>query len=318
MATVGAMEHVILGSGPIGLGTAAALARRSHSVLLVSRNRPAALPDGARHVACDVRDADALARACDGATVLYQCLNAPYHRWRDQFPPLQRAAVAAARAARARYVSFENVYMYGEPGPTPFAETHEHAPCSNKGRVRAEMVDELRRLHDAGELDVTHVRASDLFGPGMQGSVLGGECVGRAVAGRGARGYGDLDAAHTWTFTRDAGETLAVAGLANAGSGRVFHVPSDAPRSQREVVAELSHLLDRTVGLSATPVWLLRLVGLFRPEAAEMIEMTYEFERRFVVDDRATRDALEIRPTPFSEALGATVAWYAATASARR
>lgn len=273
---------------------------------------------GVEHVGCDVREADALSRACEGAAVLYQCLNAPYHRWREEFPGLQRMAVAAARATRARYVSFENVYMYGAPGPAPFVETQSHAPCSDKGRVRAEMVDDLRRMHEAGELHVTHVRASDLFGPGMRGSALGEELVGRAVLGRGARGFGELDAAHTWTFTGDAGETLAAAGCSTESSGRVYHVPSDTPRSQRQVVAELSRVLGRSVALSATPTWILRLVGLFRPEASAMIEMAYEFDRPFLVDDHATRAALDVRHTPFAEALTATVAWYRATAEPSR
>lgn len=305
------MKHVILGSGPVGAAAAAALARRQERVLLVSRARPRELPEGVEHTACDVRDALALGRACEGASVLYQCLNAPYHRWREEFPGLQRAAVSAAREVRARYVSFENVYMYGAPGPTPFVENQAHAPCSDKGRVRAEMVDELRRLRETGALEVTHVRASDLFGPGMRGSAFGEELIGRAVAGRGARGFGDLQAAHTWTFTRDAGETLAAAGLTHE-AGRVWHTPSDAPRSQQEVVAELSRLLGRAVNVSATPTWVLRLVGLFRPEAAALIEMAYEFDRPFVVDDRATRAALGVDHTPFAEALATTVSWYRA------
>lgn len=312
------MKHVILGAGPVGTSAAAALVKRGAEVVFVSRAKPAPLPAGVSHAALDVNDEAALARACDGAAVVYQCLNAPYHRWREVFPGLQRAAVAAARAARARYVSFENVYMYGAPGSSPFLESQAHAPCSDKGRVRAEMVEELRRLHHAGELDVTHVRASDLFGPGMRGSALGEEILGRAVAGRGARGFGDLDAAHTWTFTHDAGETLAAAGLSAVSSGRVWHVPSDAPRSQRQVVAELSRLLGREIALSSTPAWVLQIVGLFRPEASAMIEMAYEFERPFVVDDQATRAALEVGHTSFFEALSGTVAWFRAAAAVSR
>lgn len=190
------IKHVILGAGPVGTSAAASLLKRGITVVLVSRARPSLLPEGASHVALDVGDTVAVSRVCDGAAVVYQCLNAPYHRWREVFPGLQRAAVAVAQKVGARYVSFENVYMYGAPGPTPFVETQAHAPCSHKGRVRAEMVDDLRRLRDSGQLDVTHVRASDLFGPGMRASALGDEIVGRAVAGRGARGFGDLDAPH--------------------------------------------------------------------------------------------------------------------------
>ncbi|MDX2010244.1 MAG: NAD-dependent epimerase/dehydratase family protein [Myxococcaceae bacterium] len=303
------MRHVILGAGPVGLSTAAALTHREEDVIVVSRTAPASLPRGVRHVPADVLDQPALDRACDGTHVVYQCLNAPYHRWATQFPPLQAAAVRAARAVKARYVSFENVYGYGLPGETPFIERQADHPCSEKGRVRAAMSESLRRLHADGALEVTFVRASDLFGPGMRGSALGEELVGRAVAGKGARGFGDLDAPHTWTYTRDAGATLAAAG-SSATFGHVWHVPSERPRTQREVVVELSRLLGREVPLSATPPLVLRLVGLVRPEAAELIEMKYEFDRPFIVGDEVTRRGLGLSPTPFAEALGATVAWY--------
>jgi nucleoside-diphosphate-sugar epimerase len=303
------MRHVILGAGPVGLSAAASLGELGEEVSLVSRSRPRALPSTARHLALDVLEEPALERACEGADVVYQCLNAPYHRWPELFPPLQAAAVRAARAVGARYVSFENLYGYGLPGETPFVERQPDAPCSKKGRVRAAMSETLRRLHAEGALEVTFVRASDLFGPGMRSSALGAEFVGRAVAGRGARGFGDLDAPHTWTYTADAGATLAAAGL-GATAGHVWHVPSERPRSQREVAVELARVLGQPVALSATPAWLLRLVGLFRPDAKELLEMAYEFDRPFIVGDEVTRRALGVSPTAFAEALAATVAWY--------
>lgn len=47
-----------------------------------------------------------------------------------------------------------------------------------------------------------------------------------------------------------------------------------------------------------------------------MIEMAYEFERPFVVDDKATRGALGVGHTSFPEALSETVAWFRAAAAA--
>ncbi len=304
------MKHVILGAGPVGLSVAAALVRRSESVTLVSRTRPPGLSAPVEHITADARDADALARACAGAEVIYQCLGAPYHRWREELPPLQRSAVAAARRAGARLVSFENVYMYGAPGEAPFSETDSHEPCSEKGRIRTAMVEELQQLLARGELDVIHVRASDLFGPRMRASSLGDEFLGRAVVGKTARGFGDLSAPHTWTFTADAGETLATIGTTAGTSRRVWHVPSDRPRSQHEVAAELSRLLGRQVKVQATPRWLLRLIGLLRPQVGATVEMVYEFERPFIVGDEATRGALRVMHTPFTEALAQTVGWY--------
>ena len=55
---------------------------------------------------------------------MYFCFNAPhYHRWADEFPPLQAAVVDAAGAAGARLVVLKNLYMYGPTGGAPMTES---------------------------------------------------------------------------------------------------------------------------------------------------------------------------------------------------
>ncbi len=47
----------------------------------MSRDRPRALADGADWRAAGVTDPEAAADAAKGASVVYQCLNAPYNQW---------------------------------------------------------------------------------------------------------------------------------------------------------------------------------------------------------------------------------------------
>jgi nucleoside-diphosphate-sugar epimerase len=301
------MKHVILGSGPVGLSTAVALTARDCDVLVVSRRRPPDLPSHIRHVAIDVRNDSALRSAVGRVSVVYQCLNAPYHRWPTDFPPLQAAAVDFASRAEAKLVSFENLYPYGPPRQAPFAEGDAFAPCSDKGRVRALLANALTALHHAGGLEVAQVRASDLFGPGVLASALGEELIGRACAGKRPRVLGDPDAPHTWTFVSDAGETLARVGTRADTFGRVWHVPSAPACSQRQVVNTLETLLGTKLELRKTPPFALRLVGLFKPAAGALVEMLYEFAHPFVMDDAATRRALGQSHTPFDVALASTL-----------
>ena len=46
--------------------------------------------------AADASDPEAATEAASGASVIYQCLNAPYTDWPRSFPPLQRGVLAAA------------------------------------------------------------------------------------------------------------------------------------------------------------------------------------------------------------------------------
>ena len=112
--------HVVFGTGAIGLALIDELAGRGLPVRAVNRSGSAQVPHGVEVLAGDVADADFAVRAGAGAAVVYQCLNPAYHRWAEDFPPLQDNVVHAARAVDARLVSFENTYMYGAPRVSPY------------------------------------------------------------------------------------------------------------------------------------------------------------------------------------------------------
>ena len=75
--------HVVFGTGQVGNALAAHLARLGLAVRTVSRHRPPELSDGVDWRAADVSDPQAAADAAKGASVVYQCLNAPYTHWPD-------------------------------------------------------------------------------------------------------------------------------------------------------------------------------------------------------------------------------------------
>jgi nucleoside-diphosphate-sugar epimerase len=57
---------------------------------------------------------------------------------------------------------------------------------------------------------------------------------------------------------------------------------------------------------------MMRIGGLFIPEAREMIEMMYEFEKPFVVDSSKFTQTFGVQGTSVREAIKTTVAWYKA------
>ena len=113
--------HVVFVTGQVGNALVAHLASLGMSVRAVSRHRPPALA-GVDWRAADVTEPEAAADAAKGASVVYQCLNAPYTQWPGRFPPLQRAVLAAAERNGALLVSLENLYGYGPTGGKPMTE----------------------------------------------------------------------------------------------------------------------------------------------------------------------------------------------------
>lgn len=305
--------HVVFGTGAVGLALIDELTAQSLPVRAVSRSGHAQVPSSVEVITGDASNPDFAAQAAAGAAVVYQCLNPPYHRWADLFPLLQNAVVHAARATQARYVSFENTYMYGDTGGQPITEGTPMRAETRKGKVRVAMARQLSELYDAGDLAVATARASDYFGPrGTSQSPLGDVVVGAALAGKPARVIGDPDQPHSYTFTRDAARTLATLGTRDNVLGEVFHVPNATAQTTRQIIGAISAELGSPIKISVAPRLVLRLIGVVNPTIRELDEMLYEFTQPFIVDSTKTEMRLGIPPTPIGEALASTVAWFRA------
>ena len=305
--------HVVFGTGAIGLALIDELAGRGVPVRAVNRSGSAEVPTDVEVLGGDVSDGDFAVRAAAGAAVVYQCLNPAYHRWAEDFPPLQDSVVHAARTFDARLVSFENTYMYGDTGGAPITEATPTNPHTRKGKVRLGMAEQLRRLHDDGEVAVTTARASDYFGPrGTTQSSFGDLVIGAKMAGRPARVIGNPDLPHSYTFTVDAARTLAALGTRDGVLGEVFHVPNAPALTTRQIIDLIADELGTPIKINVAPILLLRVMGLFNKTVREVDEMVYEFTQPFVVDGTKAQSRLGIAPTPMADAVASTVAWFRA------
>jgi nucleoside-diphosphate-sugar epimerase len=306
-------RHVIFGTGAIGLATLAALRRRGETVRLFNRSGTAPVPDDVEILGGDASDPVFAAAAAQGAQVVYQTLNPPYHRWVELFPGLQASVLAAAQATGARLVSMENVYMYGRPAGQPLTETHPYNAHTKKGRLRARMARELLAAHQGGRVQVAIGRASDYFGPrGGAQSNLGDRVIPAALAGKTATVLGDPDQPHTYTYIPDIGEGLAVLGEHPDTPGEVWHLPNDPEtRTTRQLVDSIYRQAGQPqTKLRGTPTLLLRALGVVNPTVRELVELQYEFQEPFIVDSTKIATKLDLHATPLDQALADTVASY--------
>jgi nucleoside-diphosphate-sugar epimerase len=303
--------HVVFGTGAIGLALIDELNTMRLRVRAVNRSGRADVPDGVEVVAADASDAETAAKAATGAGVVYQCLSPPYHQWARLFPPIQDGVVHAARLTKARYVSFENTYMYGDTHGVPVTEATPLRAQTRKGKVRLVMAEQLRDFAEKGDLDVVTARASDYFGPrGTAQSPLGDLVIGAALAGKPARLIAGPDQPHSYSFTGDVARCLAAVGTREDVAGEIFHVPNAPARTTREVIAMISEDLGRVVKISVTPRLLLRAIGLFNPTLGELDEMRYEFTQPFVVDSTKAESRLGLSATPLDDAVSQTISWF--------
>ncbi len=302
--------QVVFGAGQVGAALAARLAGLGLPVRVVSRHRPQGLPDETDWRGADATNAEAATGAAKGATVVYQCLNAPYTKWAERFPPLQRGVLTAAERNGALLVSLENLYSYGPTGGKPMTEDLPLTATTVKGRTRAAMTQELLEARDAGRVHIAIGRASDFFGAGVTESTLGERVFANALAGRRADSIGNPDLLHTYSYVPDIAAGLTTLGTNLRAIDGVWHLPGPETITTRHVLKLLADEVGHPVGIRSIPKLAVRAFGLVNPMMRALAEMAYEFEEPFVLDTTKYESTFGPAGTPLATAIEATVDGY--------
>ena len=301
--------HVVLGTGPLGLAVARHLAARGDRVRAANRGGRADLPDSVEVVGANVAEAGDAKRACDGAAVVYHCVNPPYANWADLHPPLMEAIIEAAAAAEARLVFGDNLYAYG-PVDGPLTEDLPQQARGPNGRTRAQIAEALMRAHETGRIRATIGRGSDFFGRHVHLSTVGDRIFARAIEGTPAQVLGNPNLPHTVTYIEDFARALVTLGEREEALGQVWHVPNPETVTIRRFVQMAFEEAGHPPRLRAAPRWGIALAALFNPTLRAVKEQLYQSERPWVVVSSKFERAFGWKATALSDAVAATVAYW--------
>jgi len=302
--------HVVFGTGPVGRAVVRELVAKDKPVRLVNRRGQAKVPAGVEVLPGDASDSVSTRRLCAGATVVYNCTNAPYTAWPQQFPPLQAGVLEGAAAAGAKLVVMENVYLYGPTGGKVLTEDLPYAATTRKGSTRASMAQALLEAHHQGKVRVAIGRASDFFGPGVLDSAVGERVFGPALSGKAVQVLGNPDFPHTYSYISDIGKGLVILGQREEALGRAWHLPSQKTVTTRAFIEMIFKETGHRPRVRPIPSLLLQALGWVNPMMRELAEMQYEFQEPFIVDDSDFVQRFGNHATPLEKAVSLTVAWY--------
>jgi nucleoside-diphosphate-sugar epimerase len=303
--------HVIFGTGPLGKATMRELLKQGKRVRMVNRKGAAEVPAEVEIMKGDATDPASTRQLSEGASVVYNCTNPPYTKWPEMFPPLQAGILEGAAAAGAKLVSAENTYMYGEVDG-PQTENLPNAAHTRKGRTRARMAEDLLAAHQSGKVRAAIGRASDFYGPEVLGSATGDRLFYPLLAGKKVSVPGNLDAPHTYTYIDDFGKGLVKLGEDDRALGQIWHIPSAPTLTTRQFLELAFEVAGLKPNYGVLPDYMLKLAGLFIPEAREVVEMLYEFKKPFIVDHSKYERTFGSEITPHREALAKTIEWFRA------
>jgi nucleoside-diphosphate-sugar epimerase len=306
--------HVVFGAGQVGPHVATRIAATGRPVRMVRRSAATVNLSGVQFIRAEATDPAAVAEAVRGASVVYHCMNPAYSTavWADQLPRIQENLVAACGRAGARLVVLNNVYALGRPGGKALSEATPLAPCSRKGEIRARLHQALGEAVRRGDVKAVTGMASDFYGPDGAWTNFADRFWPQALAGKPATLVVNPDMPHTWHYIPDVASGLATLGLDATAEG-TFMLPCHPAEPARALVDRFGAALGHPIAVRRMSPWLLKGLGLVVPIVRELVEMGYQWEEPFAVDDSRFRARYGDLAAPLDVAARATVAWAQAT-----
>ena len=152
------------------------------------------------------------------------------------------------------------------------------------------------------------MRGSDYMGPGVSTSTGHiARVAPAALAGKTVRVIGRADQPHSFTDIRDMARALVLVAGEPSSWGRVWHAPTNAPRTQSEVIADVCHAVGREPGkVKPMPGFVLGVLGAVVPVLKELRETEYQFTAPYVLDSSDIENTFGLTPTPWDEVCLAT------------
>ncbi len=303
-------EILVIGYGPVGKATVAQL--KGRAVRVAQRDRPKDLPEDVRFTPCDVLNPASVMATVKGASQIVLAIGLPYDGaiWRTDWPKAMINVLVAAGVVKARVVFVDNLYMYG-PQSAPLHEDMALQDYGAKPAARAAITRQWMEAHKAGRVKVAALRAPDFYGPGVAQSHLGDVALGNLAKGKSAMVIVNPDQPHRFAYVPDiARGVVSLLDAPDDAFGQAWHIPSAPMRTTREILAMGAEGLGKRLSISAVPMWLLPLMGLFSPMFKEMAEMRFQWDRPYDVDASKFAKRFWADATPLEVGVAETVRAY--------
>jgi nucleoside-diphosphate-sugar epimerase len=302
------MQTILGANGVIAQELSKNLPQYTTQIRQVSRN-PMKINATDEVMSADLLDYEQTEKAVAGSEVVYLVAGLPYDIkvWREQWPKLMKNVIDACKKHNSKLVFFDNVYSYGKVNGLMTEDTPFN-PISKKGEVRAAiatmLLDEIKNKN----LNAMIIRGADFYGPGALLSLTYSTVTEKLKANKGSQWIGDPKKIHTFSYTPDAGKSVAILGNSPTAFNQTWHCLTSKERISGEGYVKIAcDLMGKPYKLTALPKFGVRLIGLFVPVLGEFVEMMYQFENDYIFDSSKFEKAFNIQATSYKEGIAATL-----------
>lgn len=282
------MQTILGATGQIAMELARELHREYTPKLRLVSRTPRKINDTDELAPADLLNAKQAAEAVKGSSIVYFTAGLPpdTHLWETQFPLMLQNALDATRAAGAKFVYFDNTYMYPQNGQT-LSEDAPFEPYGRKGKVRATMASMVLREMARGDIPVVIGRAPEFYGLGRTQSITNTLVIDPIKAGKSLRVPVRDDTQRTLIWTPDASRALAALGNAPDVFGQTWHLPCDDDRlTYKQFVALAAEVFGKDFSYKVLSKWTLTAAGLVSKQVRELRELLPRYEHDNLFDSK--------------------------------
>jgi len=302
------MQTILGAGGAIGLPLANELINYTNKIGLAGRS-PKKIHSNDILINADLTNPGQTMDAVKGSDIVYLVAGLKYdlNIWKAKWPVIMRNVIDACIKHKSKLVFFDNVYMYGKVAG-PMTENTPFNPCSEKGKVRAEIAQMLINEYEKKNLDAVIVRAADFYGPDIKTSVFNMLVIDNLKKGKNANWLLNDKVKHSFTYTSDASKAVALIGNTPEAFNQTWHLPTDKnAMTGEEYIRLAAELLGVPAKWSVYKNWQLKLAGLFNSDIRESFEMLYQSENEYIFDSSKYETYFKIKPTPYREGIKASL-----------
>lgn len=302
------MQTILGANGVIATELSKNLPQYTQHIRQVSRN-PKAVNITDETYSADLLNYQQTEKAVAGSEIVYLLAGLPYKTslWQEQWPKLMRNVIDACKKHNSKLVFFDNVYSYGYVKGVMTEET-PYNPTSKKGEVRAKIATMLMDESKAKNLDAMIVRGADFYGPNALLSILHSTVSEKLKAGKTSQWIGDPKKIHTFTYTPDAGKSVAMLANTPSAYNQVWHALTSKEKITGEQFVRLAcDYMNKPYKLQALPKFGVRLIGLFVPVLKEFVEMMYQYENDYIFESTKFEKASGLKATDYKTGISETL-----------
>ena len=113
---------------------------------------------------------------------------------------------------------------------------------------------------------------------------------------------------HTFTYTPDAGKSVAILGNTSSALNQTWHVLTSKEKITGENYVRIAcELANRPYKIQPLSNGMLKLIGLFVPVLREFPEMMYQYENDYIFDSSKIEKFFSMEATPYKVGIAETL-----------